>query len=77
MTQALKGDIESWTLASDQKLLEALKQFSTSFTDQAKSSIKKVDNLSFDVSASETSLRNAFNEFIMLGNSQFMENVSI
>lgn len=71
----LKEESRSWNLASDSKLLEYLQQFSAGVTDRTKSFVDKVDNLSFEVSESEVSLKNTFNEFLMLGNSQFIENV--
>lgn len=71
----LKEESRSWNLASDSKLLEYLQQFSAGVTDRTKSFVEKVDNLSFEVAESEVSLKNTFNEFLMLGNSQFIENV--
>jgi hypothetical protein len=35
----------------------------------------KVDDLVFETSVAESNLQNAFNEFIMLSNTQFIENV--
>lgn len=72
----LKDESRSWNLASDSKLLEYLQQFSAGVTDRTKSFVDKVDNLSFEVAESEVSLKNTFNEFLMLGNSQFIENVT-
>lgn len=73
---ALKDESKSWNLGSDSKLLEYLQQFSAGVTDRTKSFAEKVDDLAFDVVDSEVSLKNTFNEFLMLGNSQFIENVS-
>jgi hypothetical protein len=72
----LKGEAKAWSLASDAKLLEYLQQFSSGVTDRTKSFANKVDDLTFDVADSEVSLKNTFNDFLMLGNSQFIENVS-
>lgn len=74
---SVRADFGSWTLASDQKLLEALQSFSKALDDRVTNCIKNVDNLGFEVVQSEITLRNIFNEFLMLGNSQFIENVSI
>lgn len=73
---SLKQEVESWSLASDQKLLESLQSLSAQFLDRSQSCISKVSELSFEVTTSEVSLRNTFNEFLMLGNAQFIENVS-
>lgn len=72
----LKGEAKTWNLASDSKLLEYLQHFSSGVTDRTKSFAEKVDELTFDVADSEVSLKNTFNDFLMLGNSQFIENVS-
>lgn len=72
----LKGEVKTWNLASDSKLLEYLQHFSSGVTDRTKSFAEKVDELTFDVADSEVSLKNTFNDFLMLGNSQFIENVS-
>lgn len=74
--EELKSEVSSWSLASDQKLLEALQRLSNQFVDQAQSCMGKVSELGQDVVTSEVCLRNTFNEFLMLGNSQFIENVS-
>jgi hypothetical protein len=75
MTQ-LKSEVDSWSLASDCKLLEYLQTFSNGLTEKTKTFVGKVEDLTFDVAESEVCLRNTFNEFLMLGNSQFIENVS-
>ena len=71
----LKTEAVSWNLASDEKLLAALQKFSDGLTERTKDFVGKVDTLGFDVAESEVALRNTFNEFLMLGNSQFIENV--
>ena len=71
----LKDEAKAWNLASDAKLLEYLQQFSSGITDKTKSFAEKVDDLAFDVADSEVCLKNTFNEFLMLGNTQFIENV--
>jgi hypothetical protein len=73
--EELRTEVTSWSLASDQKLLEAIQKFSTQVIDQARNCTKVVNELGYDVTASEVTLRNTFNEFLMLGNNQFMENV--
>ncbi len=71
----LKAEADSWSLASDCKLLEYLQGFSTGLTEKTRTFVGKVEELTFDVAESEVCLRNTFNEFLMLGNSQFIENV--
>lgn len=73
----LKIEVDSWSLASDCKLLEYLQGYASGLTDKTKEFVDKVEELTFDVAESEVCLRNTFNEFLMLGNSQFIENVSL
>lgn len=72
----LKAEVNNWSLASDCKLLEYLQKFSSGLTEKTKNFVGKIDELSFEVAESEVGLHNTFNEFLMLGNSQFIENVS-
>jgi hypothetical protein len=74
--ESLRSDASNWTLLSDQKLLEALQKFSQNIDERATECVKKVDSLGFEAAEAEVGLRNIFNEFLMLGNSQFIENVS-
>jgi hypothetical protein len=71
----LKAEANSWNLGSDSKLLEYLQKFSSDVTDKTKTFAEKVDELNFDVADSEVCLKNTFNTFLMLGNTQFIENV--
>ena len=65
-----------WNLGTDQKLLAALNQFSKSLGEKTQSLVGKVDELSSDTVEVECKLRNTFNDFLMLADSQFIENVS-
>ena len=38
--------------------------------------IQQLERLDFDLSDMDVGLRNTFNDFLMLGNTQFIENVS-
>ncbi len=71
----MKPELKSWNLASDEKLLSCLQKFSDNLAGRTKEFVDKVDALGFDAQESEIALRNTFNEFLMLGNSQFIENV--
>ena len=67
---------DNWTLASDQHLVAYLRQFSSELTGKTKSIVDRIDALGDDVDEAESRLRNTFNEFLNLANSQFIENVS-
>ncbi len=73
---SLRAENGNWNLSSDQKLLEALQSLSKHIAEKSHDCIKKVNDLGAEVCESEAGLRNTFNEFLMLGNSQFIENVS-
>jgi len=72
---ALKPEAGRWSLANDIKLQETLALFSQSLSEKTKSLIEKIEDLSCDASEADVRLRNTFNEFLMLANSQFIENV--
>ncbi len=65
-----------WTLASDEKILSVLRNFSTDIADKTKKLVDKIDEIDFEVYETEVKLRNTFNEFLILANTQFIENVS-
>ena len=66
---------ESWTLACDIKLLEFMQNFSKDLAEKTKNLVDKVEELACDTAEAEVRLRNTFNEFTMLANTQFIENV--
>ncbi|RYY89278.1 hypothetical protein EON63_00990 [archaeon] len=66
----------SWNLSVDEKLLKALGNFSSKIVERTKVCIRHMDELSYEIADSEVSLKNTFNEFLLLGNTQFIENVS-
>ncbi len=75
---SLKADaVGTWTLACDHKLQAVLNDFSLRLRDKTKVVVDRLQNLSNDVDSTDVRLRNTFNEFLMLGNTQFIENVSI
>ena len=58
------------------KLQELLSKFSANVADKTKALVDKIDDLSSDAAEADVRLRNTFCEFLMLANSQFIENVS-
>ena len=67
----------SWTLESDMNLQRYLQQFSAKIGVKTKGLVDKVDSLNNDTSEADVKLRNTFNEFLMMANTQFIENVSL
>lgn len=73
--QQLRGEAATWNLASDHKLLTFLRKFSLNIAEKTNVLKNKVEDLTSEVSQAEVGLRNTFNEFLMLANTQFIENV--
>jgi WASH complex subunit FAM21 len=69
----LKAGSQQWTLASDAGLLLYLQGFSQRLTSRTHEIEKQVDGLVQETDASQTRVQNAFNEFLMLANTQFVE----
>jgi hypothetical protein len=59
------------------KLLEYLDAFSNRLLARMQEVQNKVDDLVFETSVAGSNLHNTFNEFIMLSNTQFIENVRL
>ncbi len=72
---SLRNEIDSWTLQSDINLLGYLNSVSKSFRVKSDSLTLKLQDLTGDVNIADVKLRNTFNDFLMLANTQFIENV--
>ncbi len=72
----LKNEVFIWSLASDNNLLNLLRNFSVRLSDRTRNIVTNIETVSCDAIESETRLRNTLNEFLALSNTQFMENVS-
>ena len=73
----LQKEANIWNLGSDKKLLDALQKFSSQIQDHTKNIVDKVENLNTATVDTHCRLRNTFNEFLLLANSQFVENVRV
>ena len=71
----LLKEADCWNLRSDEKLLEALRKFSVSINERTQSLIEKVDDLTSETIQVGCHLQNTFNEFLILADTQFIENV--
>ena len=60
----------------DIKLMEYLQSFSNNVSERTRNLMEKIDDLSYDTCDANVRLRNTFNEFLLLADSQFIENVS-
>lgn len=63
-----------WSLQQDKQLLELLKSFSANVVDRAKRVEEKMDDLACKTNETKVRLNNTLNEFLMLTNTQFIEN---
>ena len=72
----LKNEVNIWSLSSDNNLLMLLRNFSVKLSDRTRQLVSDIENVSSESIEGETKLRNTLNEFLMLSNTQFMENVS-
>ena len=73
----LLKEADCWNLRSDEKLLEALRKFSVSINERTQSLIEKVDDLTSETVQVGCHLENTFNEFLILADTQFIENVRL
>lgn len=65
----------AWDIECDETLLEFMESFSQRMMDRLKRVQGQVDDLVDTTRTGEADLLNTFNEFIMLSNTQFIENV--
>ncbi|XP_031972712.1 WASH complex subunit 2-like isoform X1 [Corvus moneduloides] len=65
---------QSWSLASDAGLLHFLQEFSQQTISRTHEIKKQVDGLINETKATDCRLHNVFNDFLMLSNTQFIEN---
>jgi len=70
----LRNETLTWTLANDAGLMRYLQDFSGRILSKTKDIESQVDSLVFDTKSTDIKVHNAFNEFLMLSNSQFIEN---
>lgn len=72
----IKDEIKNWNLGSDKLLHSYLVQFSQNVIGKTKAVQDDLDTLLYESNNSVVKLQNTFNQFLMLGTQQFIENVS-
>ncbi|XP_036211820.1 WASH complex subunit 2A-like isoform X6 [Myotis myotis] len=65
---------QTWSLAADAGLLQFLQEFSQQTISRTHEIKKQVDGLIRETKATDCRLHNVFNDFLMLSNTQFIEN---
>ncbi|XP_071604912.1 WASH complex subunit 2A-like isoform X1 [Heliangelus exortis] len=72
--EEIRKGSQSWSLASDAGLLHFLQEFSQHTISRTHEITKQVDGLINETKATDCRLHNVFNDFLMLSNTQFIEN---
>uniref|UniRef100_A0AAA9SZK8 WASH complex subunit 2A n=1 Tax=Bos taurus TaxID=9913 RepID=A0AAA9SZK8_BOVIN len=72
--EEIRRSSQSWSLAADAGLLQFLQEFSQQTISRTHEIKKQVDGLIRETKATDCRLHNVFNEFLMLSNTQFIEN---
>ncbi|KAM9011186.1 WASH complex subunit 2-like isoform 4-T7 [Ara ararauna] len=72
--EEIRKGSQSWSLASDAGLLHFLQEFSQQTISRTHEIKKQVDGLISETKATDCRLHNVFNDFLMLSNTQFIEN---
>ncbi|EDO30510.1 predicted protein, partial [Nematostella vectensis] len=72
--EELRKGTSKWTLAADAGLLLYLQQFSQKIVSQTHEIEKKVDGLVGSTKGIQSKVQNTVNDFLMLSNTQFIEN---
>ncbi|KAM6330088.1 WASH complex subunit 2-like isoform 8-T8 [Podargus strigoides] len=72
--EEIRKGSQNWSLASDAGLLRFLQEFSQQTISRTHEIKKQVDGLISETKATDCRLHNVFNDFLMLSNTQFIEN---
>ncbi|XP_006897776.1 PREDICTED: WASH complex subunit FAM21C-like isoform X2 [Elephantulus edwardii] len=72
--EEIRRSCQSWSLAADAGLLQFLQEFSQQTISRTHEIKKQVDGLIRETKATDCRLHNVFNDFLMLSNTQFIEN---
>uniref|UniRef100_A0A8V0ZAL0 Family with sequence similarity 21 member C n=1 Tax=Gallus gallus TaxID=9031 RepID=A0A8V0ZAL0_CHICK len=72
--EEIRKGSQSWSLASDAGLLRFLQEFSQQTISRTHEIKKQVDGLISETKVADCRLHNVFNDFLMLSNTQFIEN---
>lgn len=72
--EEIRKSSNSWSLGADAGLLNFLKEFSQQTISRTHEIEKQLDGLVREVKSTDCRLHNVFNDFLMLSNTQFIEN---
>eukprot|EP00727_Mastigamoeba_balamuthi_P007524 m51a1_g3392 hypothetical protein (1239) ;mRNA; r:515507-519512 len=72
--EELRDNTRSWNLACDYGMLTYLQGFSTMLLGRTRALQSQIDGLGHQAKAASANVHNTFNQFLMLSNTQFIEN---
>lgn len=72
--EEIRESSQNWSLAADAGLLQFLQEFSQQTISRTHEIKKQLDGLIRETKATDCRLHNVFNDFLMLSNTQFIEN---
>ncbi|XP_007936815.1 WASH complex subunit 2A-like [Orycteropus afer afer] len=72
--EEIRRSSQNWSLAADAGLLQFLQEFSQQTISRTHEIKKQMDGLIRETKATDCRLHNVFNDFLMLSNTQFIEN---
>uniref|UniRef100_A0A8C6S3L8 Uncharacterized protein n=1 Tax=Neogobius melanostomus TaxID=47308 RepID=A0A8C6S3L8_9GOBI len=72
--EEMKQNSNNWSLAADAGLFLCLQDFSQRMLSKTHEIEKQLDGLIRDAKATDSCLHSVFNDFLMLSNTQFIEN---
>uniref|UniRef100_A0A3P9Q2Q5 Uncharacterized protein n=1 Tax=Poecilia reticulata TaxID=8081 RepID=A0A3P9Q2Q5_POERE len=73
--EEIRQQSANWSLAADSGLFLFLQDFSQRMLSKTHEIEKQLDSLIRDTKATDSHLHSVFNDFLMLSNTQFIENV--
>ena len=71
----LRDNVREWTAACDYGLLRYMQDFSEQLVNRARELNSQTDGLMYLTQSADTNVFSTFNKFLMLSNTQYIENV--
>lgn len=73
----LRDNVREWTAACDYGLLRYMQDFSNQLVNRTRELNSQIDGLMYLTQSTDTNVFSTFNKFLMLSNTQYIENVNI
>ena len=72
----LRDNVREWTAACDYGLLRYMQDFSNQLVNRTRELNSQIDGLMYLTQSTDTNVFSTFNKFLMLSNTQYIENVN-